>query len=96
MAMIRLAGKITPQGKLEIELPSDIEAGDVIVTIDPDFDSQAWTDEEIAELFRPVLPKTGAEIVARLLQESTGWEETEDGATWVESQRKMRQADTQW
>lgn len=87
-AVIRLRGYITPEGKLEIELPSQTEPGAVDVIIQPALDAQsAWTEEELTTLLTAQTPKSGAEIADWLLTTETGWEDGEDGASWVKKQR---------
>ena len=94
MAIIRLNGRITETGQLEVDLPDNLPAGEVSVTIEVDSESEIpwekrpWTDEEIQTFLR-VEPKSGAEIVAQL-QRDGGWEDQDihDGAEWVNEQRR--------
>lgn len=66
---IELQGRITEQGRLEIELPAGLPAGEARVTIEiPTLD---WKAEELAETLK-VQPLTGAEIVAAGLTEVGG------------------------
>jgi hypothetical protein len=88
MTTIHLQGKITEEGKLEIELPAGLPAGEARVTIElaPEAD---WSSEELAQALR-IEPMTGAEIVAAGL--AGGWEEAgiEDAVAWVDRQRQRR------
>jgi len=94
METLHLKGRITRRGKLKVDLPEGLPAGevDVMITVPaPDElsdEDRPLTDEEIEELLRPN-PKTGAEIVARLKKEG-GWEDLgiTDGAEWVQEQRR--------
>ncbi|MDZ4767077.1 MAG: hypothetical protein SGI73_21260 [Chloroflexota bacterium] len=96
MAAIRLAGYVKPPGQLEVDLPDDFPSAAVTVTLDVESLLPTWTDEEIAPLLRPTTPKTGAEIVERLLREPMGGEDVEDGATWVEKPHQKRREPYQW
>jgi hypothetical protein len=84
---IELQGRITEQGRLEIELPDGLPAGEARVTIE--IPTPVWTAEEIADALK-VQPMTGAEIVAAGL--TGGWkaEVGESGAEWVERTRRER------
>jgi hypothetical protein len=88
MATIELLGRITEQGRLEIELPVGLPAGEARITIE--IPTPDWTTEEIAEALK-VQPRTGAEILAAGL--TGGWQEeiAESGAEWVERRRRERQ-----
>jgi hypothetical protein len=98
MLAIKLKGKITADGKLEVELPSGMEAEDVLVTIErvhePAAEDVVWTEEELAELLQPHAPLSGAEIAAQIMAEGGGWEDKgiTDSQKWVEEQRKKRAA----
>lgn len=88
MATIHLQGKITEQGRLEVELPAGLPAGEARVTIELAPET-GWSSEELAQALR-IEPMTGAEIVAAGL--TGGWEGEgiEDGAEWVDRQRRRR------
>jgi hypothetical protein len=81
MIALKLRGKITPEGKLEVTLPAGIPPEEVVVMVESVIDDslpweeRPWTEEELAELMKPAEPKTGAEIVARILAEGGGWED---------------------
>ncbi len=91
MVLIQLTGKITENGKLEVDLPEGLPPGDVQVTIEMPVEEAVLIDEEIAELIQPKPIKSGAEIVARLEAEG-GWEDLgiNDGAEWVQEQRRKK------
>lgn len=97
MVAIRLNGHITEDGKLEIDLPAGLPAGDVQVLIElsqqntvPEA-SQTLTREEIQELMRIEL-KSSAELVKQL-EEEGGWENLDisSGAEWVDEQHRKNQ-----
>ena len=93
MTVIELNGQITPSGRLEADLPPGLPPGKVRITIQIE---ETWTEEELAELLRPVPPLTGKEIVeAGLLG---GWENSgiSDGAAWVEEQRRQQREQARW
>lgn len=101
MVMIQLTGKITENGKLEVELPEGLPPGDVQITLQTaapaeeeiPWEDRPWTDEEITEMMR-VTPKTGAEIVAEIKGGliGDGWSDvTISGAEWVEEQRRKHE-----
>jgi hypothetical protein len=97
MTIFRLTGHITVDGKLEVELPQGLPAGEVKLTVEVDmeespqtendWEKQPWTDEELKELLT-IKPMTGHEIVAAGLV--GGWEDLEitDSVEWVEEQRR--------
>lgn len=103
MITIRLTGRITEDGKLEVELPDNLPPGNVEVLLevansaDLPGEPRPWTDEEIAELTKPGKPATGAEIVA-LLEKYGGWEDIgiTDSVAWLEEQRRKRRERNQW
>jgi hypothetical protein len=99
MIAVEVEGVITADGKLELELPEAITPGKVRVRIERDTpDEIVWTDEELAELLQPAEPKTGAEIVARILAEGGGWEDKgiTDSEAWVQEQRRKRRERHSW
>lgn len=96
MIALKLRGKITPDGKLEVDLPAGVASEEVIVTVesvtadDTAWEETAWTSEELRELLTPE-PKTGKEIAAWLESVETGWENLGmSGEEWVEQQRRKR------
>ena len=102
MVTIQLKGRITNEGKLEVELPEGMPPSEVQVTIEIAADEtelpgelRTWTDEEIQEMLRPH-PKTGAEIVAA--GHTGGWEHygITDGGEWVTEQRRKRREKRGW
>lgn len=88
MDVIELAGRITQEGKLEVELPEGMLPGEVRVRIER-AESQPLPDDEIERLLRTE-PATGAAIVAAGL--TGGWSDQgiEDGQDWVNDQRRKR------
>lgn len=58
-------------------------------------EDETWTDEELAALSQ-ITPMTGAEIVAAGLV--GGWQDLgiEDGAEWVNDQKRRRKVRNQW
>ena len=86
--VIRLNGRITDTGELELDLPSGLPSGEAQITI-----------EIPTELSREALrtePMTGEEIVrAGLLG---GWKDEgiTDGSAWVEEVRRKRRESRQW
>jgi hypothetical protein len=102
MVTIQLPGRITEDGKLEVELPAGLQPAEVTVNIEYPTDEHAlpwelrpWTPEELAELTKPET-KTGAEIVAWLKQEG-GWEDDgTTGAEWVERMRRKERERRGW
>jgi hypothetical protein len=101
MIPIRLKGRVTESGKLDIELPPGIPVGEVEVTLEVvqsdevPWEFRPWTDEELAELLKPD-PKTGADIVEWLQQEG-GWPDDDlSGAEWVERMRRQERERRGW
>lgn len=96
MAVLKLKGIVTQDGQLKVELPENFPSGEVEVTVQHLEESFAWSEDEIRSLMHPE-PKTNAEIIA-MLQEmgSEGWDHIEDGAAWVENQRRQQAENSQW
>lgn len=86
MSTLRLRGRITEEGRLEVDLPPGTPAGEARVTIEVP-PAERWSPQEIAEALR-IEPLTGAEILAAGL--AGGWEGIEDGAEWVARRRRER------
>lgn len=100
MATLHLKGYITQRGKLEVELPPDLPAGEVEVTLeltadDLPWEIRPWTDEEIQAMTLPD-PKTGAEIAAMLDDMEPGFQHITDSAAWVEEQRRKNMERSRW
>lgn len=96
MTTLELTGRINERGELEADLPEGLPPGEVQITIQLP-DEVPLTDEEVAELLRPVPPKSGAEIAAALDEyDLSEWTDVGDGAEWVEEQRKKRRARRKW
>jgi hypothetical protein len=99
MTMIRVNGRVTEAGEVQFELPDDVPAGDVEITIrwrepetldDPSSDDipPTFTDEELAELNKPQPPVPGHLI------ETGIWEDSgiTDSVEWIRQQREARAA----
>ncbi len=68
MTIVELKGRITRNGKLEVQLPEGLPAGEVTVRIEvrgEDWEHQPWTEEEISEILKPKR-KTFRELLAWL------------------------------
>jgi hypothetical protein len=94
MVTLRLQGRITDAGKLEVDLPEGLPAGQVTLILelgseDEDRNVPIWSDEELEEALR-VEPMAGAEIVAAGL--TGGWESLgiADSEEWVRELRRKR------
>ena len=95
MVTVIVNGRITENGRLEVDLPDDLPNGEVRVILEfPD--EPTFSDEELKELLK-VEPKSGAEIAAGL-GEGNVWENAgiEDGAEWVENLRRKRREHLRW
>jgi hypothetical protein len=99
MVLIHLTGKITENGKLEVDLPEGLPPGDVQITLEMPteeeipWEERPWTDEELADMLKTE-PKTGAEIAAEIEAGllGGGWSDiTISGAEWVEEQRRKNE-----
>jgi hypothetical protein len=102
MVTIQVKGRITEDGKLEVDLPTGVPSREVQVTIEIaaeeeelPWELRPWTTQELAELSKSD-PMTGAEIVAWLEQEG-GWEDNGiSGAEWVEEVRRKERERRGW
>jgi hypothetical protein len=101
MTTIELNGRITESGELEVKLPPGLPSGDVHVSIefpenaanpeDLPWELRPWTEDEIREFLKFGQAKTGAEIAAKL-QENSGWWENQgisDSVAWLEELRRQ-------
>jgi hypothetical protein len=103
MTTLKLRGRITELGKLEVDLPeTGLKVGDelkVIVEIPEKVDEEIpweerpWTKEELRELMTPD-PKTGAEIVAMIKSgelDTSEWVAMNitDSVEWIEQMREQ-------
>lgn len=92
--VVNLALQLTPveQARLMERLAAEIR--DVLVEA-PSEEVAPWTDEEIAAMI-DIQPMTGAEIVAAGL--TGGWADMgiEDGAAWVNEQKRKRRENRRW
>jgi hypothetical protein len=103
MVTLRLRGRITEMGELDVKLPDGLPPGDVqvdltiqvlaeeyLATVEP-----TWTPAELAALLKTE-PKTGAQIV-EWLEHERGWaDDGSSGVEWVEAVRRREQERRQW
>jgi hypothetical protein len=86
MSILELHGRITKEGRLEVDLPPGVPPGEARVTIE--FSSiGGWSEQELADALK-IEPLRGAEILAAGL--AGGWEGVERGADWVARRRRAR------
>ncbi len=101
MVAIRLKGYVTETGDIEVEIPKDFPAGEVMLTIEAveavvvPIDEPPLTDAEIEELMRPK-PKTGAEIAKNPAIGSWADMGIVDSVEWLAEQRRKRREQNQW
>lgn len=100
MTGIELRGRITEDGKLEVDLPAGLPPGDVRITLHAQpatliTDNLPWTEEEL-DAALTFVPRTGAEIIASGVVGSWADEGIEDSLDWVLEQRRKRQEQRQW
>lgn len=92
MATIRVKGILTPDGKIEVDLPENWQPGEIELVIPSN--ETVWTDEEWAEIEKLLEPnpKPANEI------ETGGWEDLgiEDSVAFVEEMRRKRRERNQW
>ena len=72
-----------------------------IIEADPiSEDAEDWTEEELAELFKPKKPLTGKQIVEKHLKSGVigSWadEDITDGAEWVNQQKEQQKGKYRW
>jgi hypothetical protein len=107
MVTINLSGRITPDGKLEVELPAGLPPGEVHVTIEvpgearaqtqSPADEQPWTPEEITDMLKPVPPWTPNEWAEFFKDYDPGpWAEIADSQAWLDEQRRKRRERYTW
>ncbi len=94
MTIVELKGRITKKGKLEVELPAGLPAGEVTVWIevhDEDREHQPWTEDEIRELIKP-RRKTFRELVIWLDNNpsSEPWGDLSDDESAADYIHRMR------
>ena len=88
--VIRLNGRITDTGELEMDLPPGLPSGEAQITIEVPSESSLGLEALRIE------PMSGKEIVrAGLLG---GWKDEgiTDGSAWVEEVRRKRRDSRQW
>jgi hypothetical protein len=91
---LKLRGQITPDHRLEVELPPHVQPGEVEVMIEY---TETWTDAELEALHTSPSPQTSAEILAWLrANPPMGWEQVEDSAAWVEEERRRQAQARRW
>src|SRR5579871_5736731 len=98
MTTLKLPGRITETGDLEVQLPVGLPPGEVTVRIDvpdvtPDWDQQPWTEQELTDLMQPD-PKTGAEIAAMLANMPPldfADSQIGDPVIWLQAQRRKEE-----
>ena len=94
MFTVQVNGRVTPDGHLEVEIPANMPAGEVRITIEAiaaDFDSsEQFNQEEIADLLT-FTPQSGVDIVAAGLV--GGWEHKgiEDSVDFVDELRRKQE-----
>ncbi len=88
MPTIRLNGRITEEGALDIELPPGLPPGEARITIEIPVEP-GWTSEELDQALE-VVPLTGAEIVRSGFTGSWSHKKISDGEEWVQEQRWRR------
>ena len=101
MVTLKLPGRITESGELEVELPKGLPAVDVTVSIDfpaegeSDWERQPWTDDEIQELMTPKR-KTFKEMVEWLDANppTEPWGDLRDDEDAAEYVHRMRRQST--
>jgi len=88
MPTIRLKGRITEEGELDLELPAGLPPGEARITIELPIEP-SWMPDELDRALE-VVPLTGAEIVRSGL--TGGWADQgiPDGEDWVREQRQLR------
>lgn len=95
---ITLHGRITENGKLEVDLPPGLESGDVTVRIEPDRSSVAWTEEELQAIL-DAAPKTPQELVnwlANTPPPAEQWGNLPDDADAADYVHWMRRRAQKW
>jgi hypothetical protein len=87
MTILRLPGRITANGQLEVELPEGLPEGDVQVLLEMD-EETGWTEEEIKRILQ-IRPAQTIEERNALLDAlySDEWHDIEDPVAWVEHVR---------
>ncbi|MDX1992335.1 MAG: hypothetical protein SF029_08100 [bacterium] len=100
MVTLHLKGRITENGRLEVELPEGTPPGEVTVAINLQhvphtaaWEEIPWTPEEIALTLSVKAPKTGAEIAAMMDSgelEFRAWQSADipDAVEWVRALRR--------
>ncbi len=97
MNILNLRGRITEDGKIEVDIPGEFPRGEVDIQLNSRAAVEPWTDEEIQNLLSPSTPRT-------TIQEMLAWREAnpptepwgdirddEDASDYV---HRMRREDT--
>jgi hypothetical protein len=103
MTLLKLSGRITEAGKLEVDLPANLPAGEVRVTVEIPATEQAevpwaqrpWTDEEWREMFQ-FTPKPLSEIVGSDVVGAWADQGIIDSVAWVEEVRRKERERRGW
>lgn len=88
MTLVRVKGKLTESGQIELELPENWQAGDIIIEI-PVQQTQIARSEFGTVDISHFAGKTLGEIDKNLIGAGADWE-IGDSADWVDEQRKKR------
>ena len=88
MPTIRLKGRITENGELDLELPSGLPPGEARITIEIPMEP-SWMPDELDQALK-VIPLTGAEIVRGGFTGEWSDQGISDGEDWVREQRQRR------
>lgn len=88
MPTIRLRGRITEEGELDLDLPAGLPPGEARITIEIPIEP-GWTSDELDRALE-IIPLTGAEIVEGGF--TGGWADRgiSDGEDWVRERRQRR------
>lgn len=100
MSTVEVIGTVNEAGELQVGKVHGLHAGKVRVVIseivsvaeddEPLSVEPTWTDEELAELLKPV-PGTGADIVRMITSgelDTSSWSHITDSVQWVEDLRR--------
>lgn len=102
---LRLDATYDPDAKaLVVLLPEDIDADTLafkrraVVENGERAEDVPFTEAELDEMLKPRTPLSGAEIAAKIVAEGAAWADLgiEDGAEWVNEQKRKRQESRKW
>jgi hypothetical protein len=94
MPIFELTGRITEEGRLEVDLLPGLPSGEARVTLQVPPDATPPGTELGTTV--TVEPLTGAKIVARGLLGGWARQAFTDGRGWVEAQGRQRREETPW